>query len=141
MNLYLDTSALIKLYIRERGTEEVNLWVTEADVIGTCLITLAEANAAIARAVRIKSLSQRTGERVIELLHQQWLFYIKIPISEKSISRAADLAWSRGLRGYDAVQLASAESWQIALGRPVTLGTFDRKLSEVSRQLGLEVLG
>lgn len=139
MNLYLDTSALIKRYIREQGTNEVNIWVAEADATGTSLITLAEAHAAIARAVRMKTVSQRSGERVIDLLRQQWVAYIKIPASEKTISRAADLAWQLGLRGYDAVHLASAELWQAVLERPVVLVTFDRQLAESGRRIGLEV--
>lgn len=140
MNLYLDTSALAKLYIREQGTDEVNGWMAQADLVVTSLITLAEAHAAFARAVRMKSISQRTGEEATRLLRKQWPLYLKTSITEKTVARAAELAWSLGIRGYDAVHLASAELWQVALGQSVTLVTFDRLLAEAGRQRGLDIL-
>jgi len=140
VNLYLDTSALIKRYIREQGTDEVNLWVAEAEITGTSIITLAEANAALARAARMKNISHQTGEAAGRLLRDQWPHTIKTPITEKTVARAAELAWTLGLRGYDAVHLASAELWQISLGMPVSLVTYDSQLAVGAGQLGLDVL-
>ena len=71
MNLYLDTSAFIKLFIRERGTDEVAAWMVQAAFTATSLVTLAEANAAFARAVRMKSVTQRTGEEATRILRKQ----------------------------------------------------------------------
>ena len=140
MNLYLDTSALIKRYIREQGTDEVNLWVAEAEITATSIITIAEANAALARAARMKNISHQTGEAAGRLLREQWPRTIKTPITERTVARAAELAWALGLRGYNAVHLASAELWQISLGIPVRLVTYDNQLAVGARQLGLDVL-
>ena len=140
MNLYLDTSALIKRYIREQGTDEVNLWVAEAEITATSIITIAEANAALARAARMKNISHQTGEAAGRLLREQWPRTIKTPITERTVARAAELAWALGLRGYNAVHLASAELWQISLGIPVRLVTYDSQLVVGARQLGLDVL-
>jgi len=140
VNLYLDTSALIKRYIREQGTDEVNLWVAEAEITATSIITIAEANAALARAARMKNISHQTGEAAGRLLREQWPRTIKTPITERTVARAAELAWALGLRGYDAVHLASAELWQISLGIPVRLVTYDSQLVVGARQLGLDVL-
>ncbi len=140
MNLYLDTSALAKLYIHEQGTEEVNQWLAQSEIAATSLIALAEANAALARAVRMKSISQRTGEEATRLLRAHWPSYIKTPITERTVARAAELAWNWGLRGYDAVHLASAELWQTALGLPVIVATYDRQLAAAVIHLGLDAL-
>ena len=53
------------------------------------------------------------------------------------MSRAEALAWDLALRGYDAVQLASALTWQEAVGAEVTLATFDRQLWEAGRNAGI----
>lgn len=140
MNLYLDTSALVKLYIREQGTDEVNQWMTQADFKATSLITLAEASAALSRTLRMKIISQGTGEEAIRLLRKQWPLYLKTPMTGKTVARAAELAWDLGLRGYDAVHLASAELWQAALGLPVALATYDSQLAAGAGQLGMDVL-
>jgi hypothetical protein len=42
MNLYLDTSALVKRYVNELGSEDVLDWMVLADMTGTGLITRAD---------------------------------------------------------------------------------------------------
>lgn len=139
MILYLDTSALVKRYIREAGSDEFRRRLSEAELAAVSLLAYPEANAAFARAVRAKAVSLRTGETAMSLLAAHWPRYLKVPVSERVITRAAELAWSLGLRGYDAVHLASAEHWQTSLGRPIILVTYDRQLAAASRQLGLSV--
>lgn len=140
MNLYLDTSALVKLYIREQGSDNVSRWFNQAGFTATSLVTLAEANAAFARAVRMNYISPQTGEEAMRLLRRQWPLYLKTPVTEKTVTRAAELAWMAGLRGYDAIHLASAELWQTALGLPVTLVTYDNQLAAGAMWSGLDIL-
>jgi len=52
--LYLDASALVKRYVAEVGSDQVNEWNTRADMVVTGLITQVEVAAAIARAQRKK---------------------------------------------------------------------------------------
>ena len=60
-------------------------------------------------------------------------------MSEALVSRAETLAWDHGLRGYDAVQLASGLTWQESIGQEVLLGTFDSRLWEAAPGAGLRV--
>ncbi len=62
---------------------------------------------------------------------------MRVPVTEALVARAEALAWAHGLRGYDAVQLAAALTWQDALGREIVLATFDRQLWEAASQAGL----
>ncbi len=140
MNLYLDTSALVKRYIREAGTDDVNRWIAQAELTATSLITRVEAVAAFARAARIGNITTQAAEETLRLFLTHWPNYMKIPAAEKTINRASTLAWSLGLRGYDAVQLASADLWQTALGAPVVLVTYDLQLAEGGRGIGMVVL-
>ena len=52
MILYLDTSALVKLYVQEPGTDAVKAWVAEAEAAATSWVAYAETRAAFARARR-----------------------------------------------------------------------------------------
>jgi len=135
MNLYLDTSALVKQYIREQGSSEVSTWVAQAEFCATSVIALAEATAAFARGLRTGGITLKTGERAVEALNEHWSGYVRIVATQKLVSRAADLAWRFGLRGYDAVHLASAEAWQSDVAEPVALVTYDRQLGEAGRRL------
>jgi hypothetical protein len=42
------------------------------------------------------------------------------------------------LRGYDAVQLASAVTWQQSVGAEILLATFDQQLWEAALKAGLK---
>lgn len=140
MILYIDTSALVKRHIHEVGSDAVITWMREAQKIGMNVITRAEAAATFARASRVSVLSRPTAERLLDEFRQYWPQYIRLRLTERTVARADELAWEYGLRGYDAVHLASAILWQEALQEPVTLVTYDRQLWEAARQVGLRVL-
>jgi predicted nucleic acid-binding protein len=52
------------------------------------------------------------------------------------VERAEALAWEHGLRGYDAVHLASALTWQESVGEQIVLATFDQQLWEAASERG-----
>jgi predicted nucleic acid-binding protein len=54
------------------------------------------------------------------------------------INRAGELVWKYPLRGYDAVHLAAALTWQDLLEEEITFGTFDRQLWEAVRNTDLK---
>lgn len=58
MILYLDTSALVKLYAEERGREEVQSAVREARVVAISEIGYVEARSALARKERERFFSK-----------------------------------------------------------------------------------
>ena len=55
------------------------------------------------------------------------------------MARAEALAWDAALRGYDAVQFASALTWQESVGAEISLATFDRQLRDAGKQVGMHV--
>lgn len=137
MILYFDTSALVKRYVIEAGTDEVNDATERAVTSGTALITRAEVTAALAKAVRIGALKQQDALASLEKFRSEWSDLIRVQVSEHLVARADTLAWEHGLRGYDAVHLAAALVWQEALGEPVTLATFDEQLWRAAEREGL----
>ena len=60
--IYLDTSALVKQYVQESGSREVQRLIKSADHSGTSLITRSEMAAALARAVRMKIFPRSEAE-------------------------------------------------------------------------------
>jgi len=137
--LYLDASALVKRYVAERGSPEVADAIAGAEVVGTSLISRAEMAAALGKAVRTEALTHETAASVLQLFRSEWPTLVRVQATEVLVARADVLAWELGLRGYDAVHLASALSWQEGLGVPVTMATFDRRLWEAAEQRGLRL--
>ena len=139
MIVYFDSSALVKRYIAEPASAQVEALVAGADIAATSLITRAEVAAALARAVRMNWLAHDVAVRALKAFQQHWSVLFRLNIREATIERAEELAWEQGLRGYDAVHLASALLWQSGLSQPVTLATFDRQLWDAAQLVDLEV--
>ena len=139
MIVYFDSSALVKRYIAEPASAHVETLVAEASVAATSLITRAEVAAALAKAVRLNWLTHDVAARALKAFQQHWSVLFRLNIREATIERAEGLAWEQGLRGYDAVHLASALLWQSGLSERVTLATFDRQLWDAAQLVGLEV--
>jgi predicted nucleic acid-binding protein len=137
MIVYLDASALVKRYVVEVGSEAVAQLLVDARVVGTATISFVEVIAALAKAVRHGGLALPEAETAQVAFRRDWPDLMRLPVTQPLLDRAADLAWQLGLRGYDAVQLAAAVSWQEVLETPITLATFDRQLWQAARQTGL----
>lgn len=112
MTAYLDTSALVKLYVNEPGTAEVQRLVDRATRLSTSQLTYVEARAAFARRLREGRVSHEGYLQLVRLLEHEWEFYLRLDVSEQVVKLAGQLAERHGLRAYDAVQLASALSVQ-----------------------------
>jgi predicted nucleic acid-binding protein len=139
MIVYFDSSALVKLYLTETASAQVEALLAEATVAGASLISRAEVAAALAKAMRMNWLTRDEAARALKVFQQQWSALFRLNIRETTVERAEGLAWELGLRGYDAVHLASALLWQQSISSPITLATFDRQLWEAAQLIGLEV--
>lgn len=139
MIVYADTSALVKLFVAEEGSEAVSAMLRQAWMMGTGLLARAELGAALARGIRRGLLSEARALEARRLVEATWPTWVHIDVDERLVARAEVLAWEYGLRGYDALHLASALIWQEGLNYPVMLATFHRELWEAARQAGLAV--
>jgi predicted nucleic acid-binding protein len=136
--LYLDSSAIVKRYVTEAHSKAVRTLMDEATASATTMVSRVEVAAALARAVRLKALSPVAGRNAHRRFAGEWPDFVRIPVTEVLVARADALAWEHGLRGYDAVQLASALVWQDAIGRDVVFATFDQALMDAAVATGLQ---
>jgi predicted nucleic acid-binding protein len=137
--LYLDTSALVKQYVQESGSDEVLDLIQGSEHVGTSLISRAEMSAALSRAARSKILSASAAHAAWERFLEDWSSLSRLTVSRQIIDRTSLLAWDFPLRGYDAVHLASAILWQETLEVEILLATFDRELWSAAHKAGLSV--
>ena len=95
--------------------------------------------AALAKSVRIGVVSRRQANRNFVTFQNDWPAIFCIEISEIVVNQATLWAWDHNLRGYDAVHLAAASTWQRAISEPVTIATYDLQLWTIAQQVGLAV--
>jgi predicted nucleic acid-binding protein len=137
MILYLDASALVKRYVAEPVSAEVSEAIARAEVAGTALVSRAEVAAALAKAVRVGTLTQGDASACLQVFRNEWPDLVRVQVTEIVVACADILAWEHNLRGYDAVHLAAASLWQEAIGEPVIMATFDRRLWSAADRVGL----
>ena len=138
MILYLDTSALVKLYVAEAGTDTVVSAVERATALVTVRITYAEARAAFAQHARPKGLGAGMLRRVVRQLDEEWGQYSIVEVTDALVRRAGVLAERHRLRGYDAVQLSAAMDLRLGGATDVAFASFDARLNHAA---GREHLG
>lgn len=139
MIAYLDASALVKRYIHESGSPETITLIDDAEMVATSIASRAEVAAALAKAVRLRMISGRAGRDAGQRLAEDWPDFVRVPLTEALAERADRLAWEYALRGYDAIQLASALTWQDAAGEATVIATFDQQLWDAASRAGLTV--
>ncbi len=140
MILYLDTSALVKLYVAESGTEVVASAAERAAALVTVRVTYAEARAAFARHAHAKGLRPGELRRVVRQLDEEWGQYSIVEVTDALVRRAGALAERHHLRGYDAVQLSAALDLRLGGATDVAFASFDAKLNHAARRQRLGLL-
>ena len=142
---YLDTSALVKRYVTETGT----IWITTlykdlTNNLYTNPINSVEAIAAFHLRVRTGSLLAIEATRISQQVRKEFQTrYRFVSLSTEVINIGLDLAEQYPLRGYDAVQLASA----LFLNRlrvaesflPIIFLSADERVNKVAVAEGLTV--
>lgn len=143
---FLDTSALVKRYVLEKGTR----WIrdladpTAGNQTLIAAITGVEVVAAVTRRKLGGGLSTQDAARILaEFRHDFANEYLIIQPTPAVLARAMALAATHGLRGYDAVQLGSAledRMHRLAAGiGPATFVSADQALNAAAQAEGLMV--
>lgn len=143
---YFDSSALVKYYTQELGSDWVRgiINAQPANEIITALVTGAEIVAAITRRARMNLISATDASAASAMFRGQFKSQYKaIRTTDAVVDQAMSLAEHHPLRGYDAIQLASAltvESKMTARGvGPLTFISADANLNQVASAEGLLV--
>ncbi len=137
MIAYLDASALVKRYLVERGSRETIALTAESEMIATSIVTRAEVAAALAKGVRVGIVTEDRARKAQRSFTGDWPDIVRVPVTEALVERAEALAWDHALRGYDAVQLASAVTLRESVGTEIMLATFDQQLWDAAPRAGL----
>ena len=134
MIVYFDTSAFVPLLVAEPGSALCRRLWQEADHIVTSRLLYVEAAAALARAQRLGRLTVRQHQAMGRTLDRLWAEFGVAEIDEDLVGRAATLAHSCALRGFDAVHCAAAERF---VDPDLVAASGDQRLLEAWRHLGV----
>jgi predicted nucleic acid-binding protein len=132
---YLDTSAILKLLVRdEPGAVRVREVVDAADVSFTSRIAHPEGRAALAAVRRAGRLTLREQARAKQQLARMLEQIAIVELTEPLGEAAGAVAEEYGLRALDAIHLASALAGDDG---DTVMVTWDRELAAATRRAGL----
>jgi predicted nucleic acid-binding protein len=123
---FFDTSALAKRYIAEAGSQLVRTTL-RAHPVSVARITYAELAACVARAWRLNVISEPQRDAIMSRLSADFSRLSVVEIRAGLIDLVPGLVLRHPLRGYDAVQLATALTIR-AHGQAVELWSADETL-------------
>jgi uncharacterized protein len=131
--LYLDTSSLIKLYVEESGSRDIEDLVAEASLVCTSVVTYPEARSALARLCREGNLTPEEHALSKANLEEDWPDYLALEVTPEVWRAAGNLAEKHALRGFDSLHLASFLHLTGAdLGETVLFSSFDGRLNDAA---------
>jgi uncharacterized protein len=130
--LFLDTSALVRRYVRAPGRELVNTGMADDDVWCASALCRSETLLALHRMAVTPSQHEQMWGR----LRDDWDAVVVIPVDDRCLAQAVELGATYGLRTVDAVHLAAADR----LPRPASYATFDRRQIPAAAALGFDVI-
>lgn len=136
MTYFLDTSALVKRYLKEPGSAEVRALFRGRRRIAIARIASAELAAAVARQHREAGVTEATRDAISSRLDRHFMQMTVVEVRKAMLARVPDLVVRWPLRGYDAVQLAAALTLQ-ATGVSTTFWSSDGRLVAAARGEGL----
>ncbi|MAF10524.1 hypothetical protein CMK11_08730 [Candidatus Poribacteria bacterium] len=143
---YADSSVLMKCYVDEPGSEFM-LRLIENDALWVFCSAVGEVElvAALTRRGHGERLNPlRVDAKVSEARADFARRYHVVEVTDDLLSRACDVARARGLRGYDAVHLATAlavvEGARLHNRPRLTMLSADADLNRAARAEGLDVV-
>ena len=144
--LYLDTSALLKLFIEEDNSAHVRTLAhgrAGAVVLFVSRLGYTEASVSLARMVHLGRIHAADLPGHLGTLEKYWEDSVQeIDISEEILRDARHLAQRFPLRTYDAIHLASAREANRMMGSfdgEVRFLAFDANLVQAAKTLGFVI--
>ncbi len=143
---YLDTSALVKRYVLEAGSNWVIQRFLSPDILFCCQIANVELTSAIVRRMRQGSLTPHQANLILQTFRQEWESRLEVVlITDHLLEEAVRLVEKHFLRAYDSIQLAGATTLQRSLkehgiDHSLIFVSADEELNMSAKAEGLAVL-
>lgn len=140
---YLDTSALVKLYVQELGTDVVLSLTSDLENDQLAILDLArvEFRAAVRRRERASDIDSAQAFQILSQFDEHVSeLYLTQPCNSSVVEEAVRLLDHQALRAYDAVQLAGAVVLQGNGLSEMTFVCADKDLVKAAKTEGLTVI-
>jgi uncharacterized protein len=140
---YLDSSAWVKRYYEEIGSDAMQELFGQEDIIACSPLGYVEVTSTLVRKHKANEMDAEALRVRLEDLNSDWVFFFKVHLTPEVLTAAMSVAREMALRGADAVYLASAlvlQGSEHSDGDELILVTSDRELQAAAERAGLPVI-
>lgn len=138
--IYLDTSALVKKYVIEDGTENIRELLKTRRVFFTSKLTYAEVCASFARKQREGGIKLQHYENIWKSFLKDWESLNLIEINDVIFPIIRKTVETHFIRGSDAIHLSSAIWLGNNVEKTITFVVSDKRLLNAAMDEGLQVI-
>ena len=136
---YFDTSALVKRYVKEPGSDRVAALLRGHRFLSSAIAPV-EATSAFRRRTVTGGLTQRDLTAILARMRRDRAYWELVEVTGLVLDRAEELIRGTGLRTLDAIHVASALIFQGASGMAIPFVTADVEQREAASQVNLDVV-
>ena len=131
--IYLDSSALVKRYIEEDGSDKVNALLEERSVAAASRLAYPEILAAITRRHKAKEIETGAFERIKEAFKFDWASFVVVEFHIDVFQLIDEIIIKYALKGADSVHLSSALWLKKAMKQDVVFVASDLELIKAAK--------
>ena len=137
MILFCGTSALVRLYVQEEGTDTVTAQAASSETLAVCRIAWVETMCALARREREQPQDAAAIGRARQRFAADWPLHLTLEVTQELVVLAGDYPEAFALHAHDSVQLAAAQTLHLEMPGQVEFACFDSRLSKAAGVLGI----
>ena len=137
--IYIDTSAYLKIFLKEKGSDKVRKLVKENSLLASAILT-SECFSAFSRRRQGKEIDDKTFDRLVNRVKKDLPYIEIVRLTDDVLRRTEELLLQSTVRTLDAVHVASALLFQESTGIDLTFVTSDKKQAEFTNDKGLNTV-
>src|SRR3990170_5454184 len=123
--IYIDTSAYLKIFLKEKGSDKARKLVKENRLLASAILT-SECFSAFSRRRQGKEIDDKTFDRLVNRVKKDLPYIEIVRLTDDVLRRTEELLLQSTVRTLDAVHVASALLFQESTGIALTFVTSDK---------------
>jgi len=138
--IYLDSSALVKRYTKEAGTDFVQSILATPGLITTSKLTYPEILSALMRKVRAGEIEKKTLNGIVDKFDKDWHHFLVLDFHNDLLPVVKMLIEKHPLKAADAIHLSSALWLKLSSKTDVTFVASDSNLLKAALAEKIQVM-
>lgn len=138
--IYFDTSALVKRYVKEKGSEKIDSLLVDADSVATSKLTYPEMLSSFYRRWRAGDFSEEWLNKMVKNFEREWENFVIVDVQDDLFVSMKGLIKRHYLKAADTVHLSSALWLEERIRKDLVFVASDLNLLKAAKAEKLETV-